>query len=715
MRRLLLAGSIVFWIAAWGGYLSAVLPGPTPRYQVLLSLLLLPDATVQGWGFGDFQYFGILDRWAVWLLAGLMIAGGQVLGVACLRASRWTELTRWEEQVFGGAIGLHIVSAASFLLAWTCGLAWAPWLWTPLVAATIWAGWRLGSKRLANANASVLARENQAARRTRPMREHAATSPWPPWPAWLTLMLLLWMLLCATAPPTDFDVREYHLQTPKEWFQDGRIAFLPHNVYSNMPLAAEAPSLIAMSLWPGQDAWWYGAIVGKVWMAWFTVLTTAGLWAAASRWLSREAACWSVVLYASSPWVFHVSISGLNEGVFAAYLFLTLYAMKLACSSETTSVAAFAVSGWLTGAAVACKYTAVPYLAAPLAAWLAATQLRRRPRPCAAWLVLCLAAGGAWYAKNAVQTGNPVFPLATRWLGGRSWSADQQQRWNKAHRPPRDASGAAYGLPQAYNAAANAAWRHAWSSPATYPLLASALLLVLFPAKDRERLDALRWWLAWLAWIIVIWFFATHRLERFLVPALPLAVLAGSAAITAFANQPWRITQRTMAGLGVAVSMLWIFSPLMSQGALASLATHRLDPVHVRLHPAWIYLNEHTAPDECSLLVGEAQVFDFEHCVLYATCFDDSPLHQLLAEYNSPLDLWQALRARNIKLVFVNWSEIARYRSPGNYGFDAFIQPQLMQRLEHEGVLQPVAVPGTEPANAQVWRVADAPPVPHAE
>ncbi len=702
MRKLFLAGSIMLWIAVWNGYLTAELPGPSRRIEVLLSLLLLPDATIQSWAFADFDYVGIFDRWTIWLVAALMIASGHVLGLACLQFVRWRQLTRLEQHVFGGAMGLHLVSTASFLLAWSCGLEWAPWLWAPLAAGTCWAGWRLWRHPLAN---EALAAESEG-----PAAEKAASLSWPPWPVWIAIALLIWTLLCATAPPTDFDVREYHLQTPKEWFQNGRIAFLPHNVYSNMPLAAEAPSLIAMSLWPGADAWWYGAIAGKVWMAWFTVLTTAGLWAAASRWLSREAACWSVILYATSPWVFHVSTSGLNEGVLAAYLFLALYATHLACSPATTCDLALPLSGWLTGAAMACKYTAAPYLAAPLAAWLAATQLRRRPRQCAAWLVLCLAAGGAWNVKNAVQTGNPIFPLATRWLGGGGWSPDQQQRWDNAHRPPQDASGAAYGFQQAFKAAANVAWRHAWSSPATYPLLAVAVVLTLLPGNAPPPLVAMRWYLAWMVWMVGVWFLATHRLERFLAPALPLAILTGSAAITAWENLEWRIVQRTMAGLAVAVSLLWILSPLMSRGALASLQAHREDPEHVRLHPAWVFLNENTEPDECSLLVGEAQVFDFEHRVLYATCFDESPLQRLLALHRRPLDLWRALREQNVKFVFVNWSEIARYRSPDNYGFDAFIQPQLMQRLQQDGVLQPVIVPGTEPTRAQVWRVSETPP-----
>src|SRR5262249_25234403 len=38
-------------------------------------------------------------------------------------------------------------------------------------------------------------------------------------------------LLGSMLPATDFDVLEYHLEGPKEYYQAGRIEFLPHNVY----------------------------------------------------------------------------------------------------------------------------------------------------------------------------------------------------------------------------------------------------------------------------------------------------------------------------------------------------------------------------------------------------------------------------------------------------------------------------------------------------
>ena len=58
-------------------------------------------------------------------------------------------------------------------------------------------------------------------------------------PIVLIAPFLIIMLLGAMLPAIDFDVLEYHLQGPKEYFQAGRIAFLPHNVYTSMPFGVE--------------------------------------------------------------------------------------------------------------------------------------------------------------------------------------------------------------------------------------------------------------------------------------------------------------------------------------------------------------------------------------------------------------------------------------------------------------------------------------------
>ena len=80
------------------------------------------------------------------------------------------------------------------------------------------------------------------------------------------------------------------------------------------------------------------------------------------------------------------------------------------------------------------------------------------------------------------------------------------------------------------------------------------------------------------------------------------------------------------------------------------------------------------------LTVGDAAVFDLKPPVLYNTCFDDCVFEQLVKGKTAE-EIRAELASRHIAYVFVNWGEIARYRSPGNYGFTDFVQPEVFDRL----------------------------------
>ena len=145
------------------------------------------------------------------------------------------------------------------------------------------------------------------------------------------LPFLLLILLGAMLPPWDFDVREYHLQVPKEWYQAGRIGFLPHNVYGNMPLGAEMHALLGMVWMPGERNWWWGALAGKTVIAGFAPLTALGLLAAGRRFVTPGAGVVAALVYLSVPWVVHISQAGLIEGAVACYLFLAVYGIAIWC------------------------------------------------------------------------------------------------------------------------------------------------------------------------------------------------------------------------------------------------------------------------------------------------------------------------------------------------------------------------------------------------
>ena len=67
------------------------------------------------------------------------------------------------------------------------------------------------------------------------------------------------MILGCDAPFDRLRRLEYHLQGPKEYYQAGRIAFLPHNVYTNMPFGVEMLHLLAMEV---MGDWWWGGLGG---------------------------------------------------------------------------------------------------------------------------------------------------------------------------------------------------------------------------------------------------------------------------------------------------------------------------------------------------------------------------------------------------------------------------------------------------------------------
>ena len=73
----------------------------------------------------------------------------------------------------------------------------------------------------------------------------------------------------------------------------------------------------------------------------------------------------------------------------------------------------------------------------------------------------------------------------------------------------------------------------------------------------------------------------------------------------------------------------------------------------------------------------------------------DPCIFEQLARGRTSQELGDALTAAQIEWLYVDWADIRRYRSPGNYGFTNFVQPEVFQTLVAEGVLLP-ALPADE-------------------
>lgn len=529
-------------------------------------------------------------------------------------------------------------------------------------------------------------------------------------------------LLASILPPHDFDVREYHLQVPKEWYRSGQISFLPHNVYGNMPLLAEAPTILAMNLWRSDLDWWYGALTGKMLMAFASTLAAGSVYFIARRLsLGRFSSLIATAIYVSHPWVLHVSIGGLNDGVLASFAILTLHALLLDASITKRAL----LAGLAAGMACCCKYPALALVLFPALVWLVRdallvknsakdtrhflgsyclTEWRTAAISIAIFLAASLVTIGPWYGKNDYFTGNPVYPLAGSFFGAPPLDDVAISRWERAHQVPRDANGYRYTPAQL----ASSLWRAFVAgeyASAALPLFAIGIFFALRTA-GHERAIAI-----WILWGLAVWWLLSHRLDRFLLPMLPLAaLLAGIAfekllAIFAIDRSLHYSQKRSWCAIALLAILLIdgalvLATPLAADNRwFVSLDALRVDAIQGddpsfprRVRESHTILNQVLPRDGMHvLLVGDAAPFDIERECSYNVCFNPC----LLCDWTmgkTDDEIRQAFSSRSVRYVLVDWGEIARYQSPGNYGFDPRFTPQLVEDLLQRKIIEPIAL-----------------------
>ena len=682
---LTLAGLIVLELGLF--YADPQTP-PAHRQQRLASLAFLtaPDELFFMWCGGRIANFSILDRWPLVCLTATILLGAWLAGRLLLHALRLTtKLTQFEHCVFALAAGLNLLSLYALAIGLAGGLQ-QRWLFlAPLIAM---------------AAVNIWLNLHDRGKNNVPSLDRLGPFPGANDPRWLWWLLIAApfaaaLLLGSMLPPWDYDVREYHLQAPKEWFQNGRLGFLPHNIYANMPLGSELLSVWAMSIVGGNSGWWWGAIAGKTVMACYSLIAAAGLIAFGNRLHSLAAGVIAAIVFVSTPWIISLGAFGLNEGPVAMYAILAIFAMWLANPSIPTAGSKpapgelpathlsiltrnhfIALAGFLAGSAVACKYPPALFLVVPLTTWLAIRHIQTRPiQPDArSWwaqptlpIFLCgvFLACGLWFAKNWVQTNNPTYPLLYSAFDGRTRTPEKDAQWKKVHAPQPDSAGRRFPIAGLFREIPWNAWRTRWASLLIPPLALAAL----FATRQRQTLGAIA---LWMAFVFCAWWLFTHRLDRFLVLLLPAGALAAGIGAVAVSHPAWRITTLSFIVLGAAAQFVFVtihpdnryFAPLDRLRR----DDRELGAIGLRVESAHRWLNEHGQPGEKVLLLGDAEPFDLEIEAVYNTCFDDCQFTRIFKDHTRAERL-ALLREEKIAYVFCSWTHLARYRSPGNYGY----------------------------------------------
>ena len=669
------------------------------RASWILPRILLPDEEILREWFQAPSDFLLVDRlFPLSLALAICLVAGMVgyLALTALKIDR--RLSLLEQVFFAESVGLSLVSTYTLAVGLLGGLHAPLWFILPAIVFALAFTWILRAQIRQDPKLPVQRDATSGDTRIWWLNHH--------W-LWLAGLFAALILLGGLLPPSEFDVREYHLQAPKEFYQAGRIAFMPHNVYGNMALGAEMHALLGMVL---TGDWWTGALVGKAILALFAPLTALGLLAAGRRFFSTHVGILAAIVYISIPLIANISTFGFIEGAAALYLFATLYAMLVVKDDGEKRISDWLLPGYLAGASVACKYPGLLFVVAPLGGWLLWLSFRRRDsegnwkpdwRPPVVFGAAVVLGCGLWLGKNWVLAGNPLYPLLYGLFGGETLTAEKSQMWAKVHAP------AGFTLSALIADTRRLLLSSDWLSPILIPLAALA-----FFHKRRPLIIGLA---AYFAFIAVAWWCLALRIDRYWAPGLPiLALLAGAGAV-------WsreRLWQHALLGLLIFASLFNFITASVRPCAYPPLfvpyATLRTDPN--RVNPWHLYLNEHA--DGTVLLVGEAQVFDLEMPILYNTWLDDSVFESIFRDPNTgglrPTGEIRAdLQARDVSHIYVSLSEISRYINTG-YGNWDFIRPVIFQQLVADGLLERVPPPKElEESINQVFRVADNEPNTH--
>lgn len=650
------------------------LEGALRRGQWIGMQILLFDELVAQW-FSSPADLLLLDRIPPLSASIGVLAVAGMLGYVVLATLRIDAETNGLEQVFfSAAVGLNLLSTYTLAVGLLGGLHSRLWFLAPIppIAAAF----------------LVIFRQ----RRGRRARQAASPGVAPPrtglWLSerwlWLAALFAIFIMLAGMLPPNEFDVREYHLEVPKEFYAAGRIDFLPHNLYGNMALGAEMHALLGMVL---LGDWWTGALVGKTIIAMFAPLTALGLLAAGRRLYLPPAGMVAALVYLSTPWIMNLSACGFIEGALGMYLFAATYALVIGQDEGGRRGSWLLLSGYLAGGAVACKYPGLLFVAAPLGGWLLWRiffNRRRDGENTFTWLapamfaVAALAGCGLWLAKNWVLAGNPTYPLLYGLFGGRTWTPEKNAMWNAVHQP------------HVFTATAlgQDLWRVVIGSDWLGPLLVPLAALALLRRQNRRLTLGLA---AYYAFVIGAWWTLALRTDRHWTAVVPiLALMAGGGATWCHART-WRHALRGLLVFGCLANFVVLTAPPCAYNPFfVPLKVLRTAPD--RLNPWHRYLNEQAGG--AVLMVGEAQVFDLDVPVLYNTWLDDSIFEQIVrnpqtGRLRNAADIAADLAARGVSHVYVAWSEIQRYRDTG-YGDWSFVEPAVFDRLVVEGVLKPV-------------------------
>jgi hypothetical protein len=345
-------------------------------------------------------------------------------------------------------------------------------------------------------------------------------------PGWLTacflLLIALGLIACLVsclAPLSANDSLVYHLNIPSIYLSEGGMARLPHNVYANMPHNGEILYTLAYAA--------AGEAGAKLF--YFAVLLLAGgaVFSLARRLTGTLPAVIGAACFLVQPLILDHRVV-CNVDVLLAYFYMAAVIVALDTRSRRPGLRSFILLGILAGFMLGIKYTALfPCLTLlVLLGWADAPRARVKSVAAAALIALLMFA--PWLVKNAVHTGNPVYPVLETVFDGANFDevqGEQLMAWQRSMGEGRSVRSYLL-LPFNVSLRGKPGLNYTWFDGTIVPVF---LVLLPFALFRRKRTTTL--FLVMAAAGFVFWA-ATSQQLRFLIPTLALSSAIAAVGIS---------------------------------------------------------------------------------------------------------------------------------------------------------------------------------------
>jgi 4-amino-4-deoxy-L-arabinose transferase-like glycosyltransferase len=377
-------------------------------------------------------------------------------------------------------------------------------------------------------------------------------------------------------PPVDWDATSYHLASSKLYLEAHRLVVATYLRYPVFPQLQEM--LFTLALGISDDIAAHG-INFAMWLG-----TGGALLALGRRVGSPAAGVLALGLWAGSPTAFVFGSVAYVDVPLTFYV--TLACLCAVIYAQENSGRWAGLAGLFAGAAAATKYSGLFFVAA-IGLWVLAVSPREaRVRRFASFAGLAALVCLPWYLRNAMLSGDPLFPFLGRVFPNRFWNAtDLAVQIDNLHQQggrtlvdflrvwdrlafnqgifvgPEDTFSPALWIPLPILLLAR------WKSPAERGLLLLALAF------------------------LCVWFFGSPS-GRYLLPVIPLLCLGTGATLWSLAAA---LRRRT--GFGVPVALLAALLAIPgTRYAIARTAARGLPPVTPVAREAFIEKTYPTYP-----------------------------------------------------------------------------------------------------------------------